>query len=157
MHRVPRQVLVYVFRRAADGSVEFLLLRRTREWGGFWQGVSGAPEVGETDAEGAVREVAEETGYAVADDLREIGSRYEIRREDDLDSERWEHLYGPDVRAIPEEVYVAEVPYDSTPVLSPYEHDAYEWCSFDDALGLLRWENNRRALVAAHRFIVGDG
>jgi len=153
MLRVPRQVLVYVFRRSTDGSVEFLLLRRTREWGGFWQGVSGAPERGETDAEGAIREVAEETGYIVSSELRAIGFRYELLRDDDPDEERWEYLYGPGVDAIPEEVYVAEVPLGPDPILSPYEHEAFDWLTFDEALARLTWENNRRALEAARRFI----
>jgi 8-oxo-dGTP pyrophosphatase MutT (NUDIX family) len=140
---------VYVFRDAG----EVLLLRRTEQWGGFWQGVSGAPEWGETDDEGAVREVREETGFDVADSLQPIGFRYELRRDDDPDSHRWEQLYGPEVRTIPEEVYVARVPDGVEPVLSPYEHDAFRWCSVDEALELLAWENNRRALVAAAAFL----
>ena len=129
MLRVPRQVLVYIFRRLQDGSVEFLLLKRTDEWGGFWQGVSGAPEWGETDDEGAIREVREETGFSVASSLQPIDFRYELLREEDPDKERWEHVYGPEVRAIPEEVYVANAPDDTDPALAPYEHDTFRWCS----------------------------
>ena len=55
--RIPRQVLVYLYRRTSDGRLEFLLLKRTERHGGFWQGVSGAPEREETDAEAAIREV----------------------------------------------------------------------------------------------------
>lgn len=153
MLRVPRQVLVYVFRRSQDGNVTFLLLKRTEQWGGFWQGVSGAPEWGESDEEGAVREVSEETGFSVASTLQPIDFRYELRRDEDPDKERWEHIYGPEVRAIPEEVYVAEVPNDADPRLSPYEHDIFKWCSFEEASGLLTWENNRRALTAAREFV----
>jgi 8-oxo-dGTP pyrophosphatase MutT (NUDIX family) len=85
MLRVPRQVLVYLFRRRRDGSVEFLLLKRTEQHGGFWQGVSGAPEWEETEAEGAIREVSEETGFSIASSLKSIGFRYELRREGDPD------------------------------------------------------------------------
>src|SRR4029453_10817883 len=112
MLRVPRQVLVYVY-RGSQGGVEFLLLKRTEEWGGFWQGVSGAPEGEETDEEGAVREVHEETGFAVPSSLQPIPFRYELLREEDPDKERWEHVYGSEVRAIPEEVYVGNVPTDT--------------------------------------------
>jgi dihydroneopterin triphosphate diphosphatase len=150
--RVPRQVLVHVYRYSAEGP-EFLLLRRTEQWGGFWQGVSGAPEWEESDADGAIREVFEETGFSVADRPREIGFRYQLLRESDLDGDRWERLYGPDVESIPEEVYVAEVPHGADPRLAPYEHDAFRWCSFDQALELLTWENNRNALVAARAYI----
>jgi len=150
--RVPRQVLVYLF-RYSDEVPEFLLLRRTEQWGGFWQGVSGAPERDESDADGAIREVLEETGFSVTVNLNEIGFRYELLRESDLDGDRWEHLYGTDVESIPEEVYVAEVPPGAEPRLAPYEHDAFRWCSFEQALELLTWENNRKALVAARAFI----
>lgn len=138
-------MLVYLFRRSDDG-LEFLLLKRTERGGGFWQGVSGAPEWGESDTEGAVREVLEETRFSIADSLRQIGFRYELFREGDPDEEQWERLYGPDVAAIPEEVYVAEVPDDTDPVLAPHEHDAFRWCSFEEALEHLAWEDNRRGL-----------
>jgi 8-oxo-dGTP pyrophosphatase MutT (NUDIX family) len=153
--RVPRQVLVYLY-RLHDGSLEFLVLKRTKEWGGFWQGVSGAPEPGETDKRGAIREVHEETGFSVASSLQPIDFRYELLREEDPDKERWEHVYGPEVRAIPEEVYVANVPDNRDPTLSPYEHDTYRWCSFKEASELLTWENNRRALKAAREFIAAS-
>ena len=156
MLRVPRQVLVYLFRDLGNGSFEVLLLKRTEKWGAFWQGVSGAPEWEESDAEGAVREVREETGFAVEGSLRQIGYRYELWREDDLDGEQWERVYGPEVRAIPEEVYVAVVPNDVDPVLAPDEHDAFKWCSVEEAMELLKWENNRGALIAAHEFVRDD-
>jgi dATP pyrophosphohydrolase len=157
MLRVPRQVLVYLYRRSAKGSLEFLLLKRTEQYGGFWQGVSGAPEWEESDAEGAIREVFEETGFSVAESLEPIDFRYELRRKGDPYEELWERLYGPDVDAIPEEVYVAAVPSATEPVLAPHEHNAFVWCSFDAALELLRWENNRRALVLAREFIDAQG
>jgi dATP pyrophosphohydrolase len=115
--------------------------------------VSGAPEWDESDADGAIREVFEETGFPVTDSLREIGFRYELLRERDLDGERWEGLYGPDVESIPEEVYVAEVSFGVDPRLAPYEHDAFRWCSFEEAAELLTWENNRNALAAAREFL----
>ena len=158
MLRVPRQVLVYLFRRSQiDGDLEFLMLRRTPERGGFWQGVSGAPEWHETDDEGAIREVLEETGFEIAESLQPIDFRYELRREDDPDEKHWTRLYGPEIDSIPEERYVAQVPNDAEPVLAPYEHDSYRWCSPDDAMALLTWENNRRALALAREFIAEHG
>ena len=43
------------------------------------------------------------------------------------------------------------------PVLAPLEHTAFAWCSFESALDLLTWENNRLALKAACEFIAADG
>ena len=39
------------------------MLKRIISRGGVWQGVTGAPEGDETIAEGAKRELFEETGY----------------------------------------------------------------------------------------------
>ena len=61
------------------------------------------------------------------------------------------------MEAVPEEVYVAEVPGATDPVLAPLEHTAFEWCSFESALELLTWENNRLVLTAAHEFIAAHG
>ena len=85
--------------------------------------------------------------------FRPIGFRYELRRVGDPDEEEWDRLYGPDVHAIPEEVYVAEVSRAVDPVLAPDEHTGFRWCTFDAALELLTWDDNRRALVAARAFI----
>jgi 8-oxo-dGTP pyrophosphatase MutT (NUDIX family) len=153
--RVPRQVLVYLFRYGGhENDLEFLMLRRTPERGGFWQGVSGAPERHESDDEGAIREVREETGFAIAGSLQPIGFRYQLYRDGDPDEAQWERLYGPNIHAIPEEVYVAKAPSGSEPVLALDEHDTFRWCSFEDALALLTWEDNRRALTAARVFII---
>jgi len=149
--RVPRQVLVYLFRRRAE--LEFLLLRRTERHGGFWQGVTGAPEWEESDVEGAVREVLEETGFVVADRIAAADVRYEILRESYSDRVEWERLYGPNVPVVPEEVYVAEVLLAIDPTLAPNEHDDFRWCTLEEALELLKWDTNREALVVAHDFI----
>ena len=71
-HRVPRDVSVHLFRAGPLGA-EFLMLRRTLERGGFWQGITGAPLEGESDAAAAVRETREETGLDVRATLVPLG------------------------------------------------------------------------------------
>jgi diaminopimelate epimerase len=140
--RVPRQVLVYVHR----AGPEFLLLERIPENGGFWQGVTGAPEWGESDDDAARRELREETGLGARP--RPIGFRYEIRP---AEGGRWRELYGPGIEAVPEEVYEVEAPHDWEPTIDHREHTAYRWCLLDEALALLGWEDNRRGLEAVAR------
>jgi lipoyl(octanoyl) transferase len=140
-YRVPRQVLVYLHRRD-----RFLLLRRTPELGGFWQGVTGAPEPGEADLDAAIREVREETGYDVADSIRPVDYRYEIRS--GPDSLYWSTLYAPGVEAVPEEVFMAEAG-PGEPTLQPGEHTEFRWCRLDEALELLHYPDNRTALERA--------
>ncbi len=139
-YRVPRQVLVYLHRGG-----EFLLLRRTRELGGFWQGVTGAPEPGESDTDAAVREVREETGFDVSGTIRPVGYRYELRP--GPHNLYWSTLYAPGVESVPEEVFVAEVGGD--PTLEPREHMEFRWCSLAEALELLHYAENREALERA--------
>ena len=132
-------------RRRPDGEREVLLLHRIPKLGAFWQGVTGAPEWEESDEDAAVREVWEETGFTVK--VEALDFRYELHRSEEA-AEEWLRLYGPDIEVVPEEAYGAGVPADAEPTLTPVEHDAYRWCSFDEADGLLKWEDNRRALQA---------
>jgi len=59
--------------------------------------------------------------------------------------EEWKWAYHPSVERIEEFVFVAEVALGAEPLLS-FEHDAYEWTNFEQALTLLKWPNNRAAL-----------
>jgi 8-oxo-dGTP pyrophosphatase MutT (NUDIX family) len=133
---------VYLHRQAA-GDREVLLIRRIPEQGGFWQGVTGAPEPGESDEEAAVREVFEETGFRV--EVEPLDFRYELYCSPEA-RQQWLDLYGPGIDTVPEETFAAEVPGGIDPTLAPAEHDDFRWCSFEEADGLLRWKENREAL-----------
>jgi hypothetical protein len=47
-------------------------------------------------------------------------------------------------------VFLAEITDGAEPKLS-FEHDAFEWATFDRALGMLKWPNNQEALAVCHR------
>ena len=61
-YRAPIQVLVYPFKQSEE-KIEFLLLKRTEERGGFWQGVTGHTERGEKTIDVAKRKLLEETSF----------------------------------------------------------------------------------------------
>jgi dATP pyrophosphohydrolase len=145
--RLPVQVLVYCFRRSA-GGIEYLMLRRTAKYGGFWQGITGAPEGDESLLEGAARELAEETRLSPTH-LLQVDFSYSFPVED-----QWKWAYHPDVKQINEYIFLAEISDDAGPVLS-FEHDLYEWAFFDRAMELLNWPNNRRALEYCDRLLRG--
>ncbi len=61
---VCKKVNVLVFRHR-QGRCEYLLLRRTKDRGGYWQPVKGRIEKGEGAEDTAQRELFEETGFQV--------------------------------------------------------------------------------------------
>jgi lipoyl(octanoyl) transferase len=143
--RVPRDVSVHLVSRTPGGP-RFLMLRRIPERGGFWQGVSGAPLRGETDTEAAVREVREETGFDVDGRLVALGVSYSYARQPE-DAGRWEQLYGRGVDAIRVVAFAAEVPDGEEPALDAREHDAFVWCSYEEADAALDWPIEKDALA----------
>jgi 8-oxo-dGTP pyrophosphatase MutT (NUDIX family) len=144
MTRLPQQVLVYIRRHPTFTTSEYLLLKRTSARGGFWQGVSGGVEAGESLAKAARREVWEETRYEQFSQFLPLEFRYSFP----LDRANWGHLYAPEVELIHEECFGAEVSPDvGEPALDPSEHDAYHWLEVSQALALLRWPENKEALV----------
>ena len=92
---------------------------------------------------GRARELCEETGFSVA--VEPLDFRYDLYRSEEA-AEQWLELYGPGVDVFPEETFAAEVPFGPDPVITAEEHDAFSWCSFDEADALLKWEENRQAL-----------
>lgn len=144
-YRIPISVLVYCFRRETFG-IEYLMLRRSPKYGGFWQGVTGAIEGNETTIDGARRELTEETQLSPAR-LFEVEFNYTFPVE-----EEWKPWYAPGVAFIEEYVFLAEITDGSEPILS-FEHDQYEWMPYATAVARLRWANNQRALGFCDRFL----
>jgi lipoyl(octanoyl) transferase len=144
MRRLPRDVSIHLFRQAASGP-SFLMLRRCPSRGGFWQGVSGAPLAGETDAEAAMREVLEETGFDVAGSIFPLGVSYAYALRREL-AAHWDQLYGLGLRRVSVAAFAAEL-FEGDPVLDPNEHDAFAWCSYEEAKTLLDWPIERDALA----------
>jgi len=137
--RLPIQVLVYPVRRAGS-SWQYLVLRRISRREGFWQGITGAVKEGETLDEAARRELFEETGF-VPLTLKRIDYSYSIPVKDE-----WKYMYASDIKEITEYVFLAYVGAETEPVLDPGEHDHYKWCTYHEAVTLLRWPENKEAL-----------
>ncbi|MEN3335054.1 MAG: dihydroneopterin triphosphate diphosphatase [Blastocatellia bacterium] len=138
----PRSVQVVLFAETLEGR-EFLLLRRVRSHGGFWQSVTGSLEGDETHAQAAVREVYEETGYRPRpDELIELGivNVFEI-------APQWRVKYAPGVTTNEEVCFALQVAKLDV-VIDAIEHDAFTWVGYDAAIQMLYWESNRRAFAA---------
>jgi 8-oxo-dGTP pyrophosphatase MutT (NUDIX family) len=136
--RLPIQVLVYPVHVGPLGT-DVLLLKRVPRLGGFWQGVTGALEPGESLADAASRELFEETGFAAVR-VEQVDYSCSYQVPDD-----YVHLYAPSVDRIDEFTFFGMIDDCSVPNLS-HEHEECQWCSIDQALGLLKWADDKRAL-----------
>lgn len=129
----------YVFHLKGD-EPEYLLLKRRKEkfYGHLWQGVAGRIETGESAVETVLRELQEETQLEpvrvfVVDHVSSFYQNYKDR-----------------INLIPVfgiEVNIGEV------ILSD-EHKEYRWVNFDEALDLLSWPQQRKALSVLYEMIM---
>ncbi len=147
--RIPIQVLVYPVRKN-NGGREYLMLKRVKNRGGFWQGVTGAPENDENNIEAAKRELFEETGYRSVN-LIQTDVSYIIPMED-----RWKEIYPVDTKEIPEYLFIAKIHQAGPPKIDPIEHDDWKWCSYEEAMNLLSWEDNKNALAYVEKLLRTD-
>lgn len=132
----PDLVACWPFRVDASGRVEILLIRRApgRMYPGLWQCVTGRLEAGERILEGALREVAEETGLGASD----IEACFET------DIVNWFHEIAVD-GLMSEAVFAARIDPGATVTLS-HEHVDYQWLSPAAAHELVVWPAYHRAI-----------
>lgn len=123
-----------------EGGTRFLLVRRIPEDGGFWQPITGTLQSDESLIDCLYREIQEEIG---------IGRSDIVSVTDMFRSFTW--MKG-DI-TITEFVYGVEFKSEYAIQLGS-EHDAYKWCSFDEALSLLEKENNKKALVEFKSYLL---
>jgi 8-oxo-dGTP pyrophosphatase MutT (NUDIX family) len=117
-------------------STEILLLRRAsgRILPGLWQCVSGTLEPGERVAVGALRELAEETGFGA----EEIEAFYDL----DLVNQFHEPSYDAVVTAA---VFAVRIRNGAKHTLS-HEHDDARWTAVEDAHAEVVWPGYRTAI-----------
>ena len=145
--RLPIQVSIFIVRNDSQGKREYLLLHRVLPRLSFWQPVTGGVESGETIERTARRELTEETGFA-PDELRSIGFTYSFPPD-----EFFKDVYETPPEEIVVHVFVVRVPSGSEPNIDPLEHDQFRWCSYDDALALLHWWDDKAALERVEAFL----
>ena len=136
--RLPLQVFVIATRRVGD-DIEYLMLLRSKERSGFWQGVTGAPLLGEELEDAALRELWEEARLEPLS-LIPADFSYSFSTEGP-----WKNLYAPGTESIKEHVFIADINPAHRVTLSN-EHVEYRWVNGDEARSLLHWPNNKLAL-----------
>ena len=148
-HKIPESVLVVIHTPALD----VLLIRRTGG-DGHWQSVTGSKDTWDEAFDNtARREVAEETGIDTQTDgclLTDwaLENRYDIWPQ-------WRHRYAPGVVRNREHVFGLCVPPRTPVVLSPREHDAFEWLPWQQAADRCFSASNAEACLLLPRFTAG--
>lgn len=128
------QVIVY---REAPG-IEYLILQRTPEDGGWWQPVTGHIEFGENELEALQRELAEETG---------------ITRPKFVSQQIYEYDYDMPDGSGHDSVYMVEIDGKTDIKLQPSEHSQYQWANLRTALELLKYDGNKESLRRADQLL----
>jgi dihydroneopterin triphosphate diphosphatase len=132
----PDLVACWLFRLDPGGRPEILLIHRApgRLYAGLWQCVTGKLEPGERVVDGALREVAEETGL----------TRQDLEAVFETDLVNWFHEGSADAIWC-EAVFAARV-RDGSEIRLSYEHDDHRWLSTAAARELVVWPAYERAI-----------
>lgn len=121
--------------RDVKGEVRYLLIKNNRS--AHWGFPKGHVEMNETKKETAYREVLEETGLHINIlDNFECISKYKIR-------DRIEKKVS---------IFVGSTK-DTSTVIQVEEIEDYIWLTFERAMSLLKFENDKNILSSAHKFL----
>ena len=133
--RRPEEVFVLVRRGG-----RWLVLHRSPAKGAYWHCVAGGLEAGEDWAQAAVRELEEETGLVA--EAEDLGHEYAYPLHEDS---TYRDVLPPGTEEIVVRAFLADAPAGWEPRLD-HEHDAYRWCTRDEAVELLHWPEPRDLL-----------
>jgi len=123
------QVEIIVFKWIDDQPL-FLLAKRSEKKGGFWQPITGGVEKGEEILDAAKRELFEET--QITDYIQILQDVHYFEFNSDAGDHLKEYVFGFEVAA------------DTEAKLS-HEHTEMKWCNLQQALDLLKHDNNKIA------------
>lgn len=143
--KAPFNVFVIPYFINEDNSVVYAIFKRSDE--GYWQFIAGGGENNETAMQTAKRESFEEAGISFESKYRDLNFN-ELLRVEDVRG----YLWGPDVKKIPNHGFAVEV--RTKQISLSHEHTDYKWVKFDEALNLLKWEGNKRALTLLNEDLI---
>ncbi|MGV8169174.1 MAG: NUDIX hydrolase [Candidatus Nanoarchaeia archaeon] len=138
-----------IFRKKED-SFEFLLLKRTHEEGGFWQSVGGRVEKNESLLDAAFREASEEAGIKKKQVTRVIEDVHFF-------SFNTHHVTGKPIPEQKEYIFAFEVTPDTEVSITnnpSNEHEEFGWFSLKDALKIMKWPENKNALIKLNDLLI---
>jgi dATP pyrophosphohydrolase len=138
LSRAQFQVLIIPFRRTEHGTVQYAALCRGDLK--IWQGVAGGGEEGESPAQAAARETAEELGLSRPVPLYPLQTTASIPARLFADRANWP----TGTYVVPEHSFAADL--TGLEVSLSREHTSIEWLGAKEATAALRFDSNRTAL-----------
>jgi dATP pyrophosphohydrolase len=137
---VTRRCIMVILYKWEKGEPNYLLLKRNKELGGYWQPVTGFIEEQETNREAALRELSEETGIEIYERVTDPN-----------------HYFFFDMNGLKCSVSVLAVEVTNPPAIKiSFEHTAHQWLRYPDARKTLYWENNVETLDKLHRLLITE-
>jgi len=141
------KVQVFLFRINKEG-IEYLMLKTVKNRhnnDSFWQPVTGSCEKYDiTLLDSASREMKEETGVLMEDVLDIL---------EDIYSFEFKNKFGE----IKETVFAFEVGNNQSIDINSNiytEHSEYKWCDKDNAISIMKWDSNKKALNILNKIII---
>jgi dATP pyrophosphohydrolase len=140
--RLNKQVLCIVFRKI-NNQIEFLLLKRIPLRGDFWQPISGGVESADKNLlQAAFRELKEEADISKENVLSIVKDVHQYSFDK-------HYLTGKPINKLEEFVFGFEVNPETKVIIEKNvekEHNEYRWVSFEKALEMLKWDDNKKGL-----------
>ena len=149
MARAPFQVLVYPYRKTANGQIEYALMKRSDE--GYWQGIAGGGEDEERPLDAAKRETFEESGIHPTSEFVQLDTIEPVRVTEFRDS----YIWGDKVYVIPQ--YCFGVTAEELQITISHEHSECGWFSYEEAYKLIKYDGNKTALWELDKRLRGQG
>jgi 8-oxo-dGTP pyrophosphatase MutT (NUDIX family) len=131
--RTNKQIQGIVFKKDQEG-IKFLLLKRTKSRGDFWQFVTGGIEdFDKSLKDSLIRELEEETKLKEKEIIRIVGG---------IGVFKFEHKK----QMIEEQVFGVEINSKAKISIDKKEHEKSTWATYEEAKKLLKFESNKKAL-----------
>ena|SRR3989344_3394019 len=108
-----------------------------------WDFPRGQVDAGEMPEQTAIREIKEETGI----DILEFSEGFR---------EKVKWFYRKEGMLVNKEAtyFLAETQNKDVKISS--EHDSFKWCSYEDALKIIKFKNTKEVLKKANEFLTGN-
>ncbi len=137
MSRAPFQVFVYLHRMSKENELEFALFRRSDA--GYWQGIAGGGEDGESPIEAARREAFEEANIPTNSMFHRLDTNVCLPVIAFESYKDWDN----NLFVIPQYYFAVEY---CGPITISSEHTEVAWFAYAECEKRLHWDSDKTAL-----------